>query len=316
MSDGNLIEVLSPVIPLNEVPYSFDDNGLTVHITASYLENVDVKTLVFVGFDQDLFSIPMEKQPKIRDLLYNSGREGVMQAFELMDAMEVSYGEMLSIFQLPPIFSSWEMLLELVQKSYQDANDSSGVHYVALWILSYLTSKGEEWALETTVLYLGGSNLVTLPEKIRFLKNLQELYLNGNQLAYVPEGIGSLPLRILNLNDNQLNSIPSSLSQCPLEELYLDDTTLDHFPSVICNISTLKTLSIQNNSISKIPSTIRKLQNLESVDFYNNDIIVVPQQLGLLSNINSIDLRENPIQKPPRSFHRDCIGPICQTHLI
>ena len=74
---------------------------------------------------------------------------------KLMDAMEVSYGEMLSIFQLPPIFSSWEMLLKLVQKSYHDASDSSGVHYMAR-ILSYLASKGEEWALETTELHLGG----------------------------------------------------------------------------------------------------------------------------------------------------------------
>ena len=34
LSDGNVIEVLSSVIPLNEVPYSFDDNGLTVYIPA------------------------------------------------------------------------------------------------------------------------------------------------------------------------------------------------------------------------------------------------------------------------------------------
>ena len=194
--------------------------------------------------------------------------------------MEVSYGEMLSIFQLPPIFSSWEMLLDLIQKSYENASDSSGVHYIALWILSYLARKGENWALETTDLDLSGCNLVSLPQNMHHLKNLTSLYLNDNALTYIPYEFGELPLTSLNLNNNQLQELPSSLSSCPLTELYLDDNAFEDFPSVVCKISSLTIFSIQNNSFSRVPAGFSKLSNLTSVDFYDNNIDTLPKDLG------------------------------------
>ena len=68
------------------------------------------------------------------------------------------------------------------------------------------------------------------------LTSLELLYLNGNQLASVPEEIGQLTsLSRLLLNDNQLTSLPAAIRDLRAAGCYVeldDDVTVDeHFPA-------------------------------------------------------------------------------------
>ncbi len=78
-------------------------------------------------------------------------------------------------------------------------------------------------------LYLDGNQLTALPESIVQLKQLQMLDLDGNQLTAVPESIGQLEkLESLILTGNQLTAVPESIGQLEkLEVLHLDGNPLN-----------------------------------------------------------------------------------------
>jgi Leucine-rich repeat (LRR) protein len=74
------------------------------------------------------------------------------------------------------------------------------------------------------------------PPRAVFLIMAQILYLGGNRLLQLPDGIGKLShLSLLYLGDNKLSSLPSA----------------------ICNLRSLRTLNIHDNELTVLPPEVR-----------------------------------------------------------
>ncbi len=111
------------------------------------------------------------------------------------------------------------------------------------------------------ILNLSDNNLTTLPAEIGELTNLEELYLDRNQLT------GSLPaeirkmtqLRILSASGNRLSGIPAEIGQLNnLKTVDLSNNDLDTMPNEIENLKNLKILDLSGNRYSpEMQSTIR-----------------------------------------------------------
>lgn len=112
-------------------------------------------------------------------------------------------------------------------------------------------------------LVLSNNNLKTLPAEIGELVNLEELYLDHNQLdgAIVAE-IRKMPkLRILDASHNNMTGIPAEIGQLRnLEILDYGNNFLDTMPNEIENLrDNLDVLNLENNKYS--PEMIREIED-------------------------------------------------------
>jgi len=102
-----------------------------------------------------------------------------------------------------------------------------------------------------------------LPSEIGELTNLEELYLDNNQLegALVAE-IRKMPrLKILDASDNNMTGIPAEIGQMSnLEVLDYSNNQLDTYPNEIVNMKSLKTLDLSGNRYS--PESLEAIQVL------------------------------------------------------
>jgi Leucine-rich repeat (LRR) protein len=84
-----------------------------------------------------------------------------------------------------------------------------------------------------------------LPDSIGNFINLQQLYLNNNQLESVPDSIGNLiNLQYLVLSSNKLKSVPDSIG----------------------NLINLVELHLGNNEFSSLPTSILKIKQVLEID--------------------------------------------------
>lgn len=118
--------------------------------------------------------------------------------------------------------------------------------------------------IQTTKLVLSNNRLKTLPSEIGQLADLEELYLNNNQLeGSLPGEIRKMPnLRILDVRYNNMTGIPAEIGQLKnLTTLNYSYNSLDTFPNEIANLKdNLKTLDISNNRYSQ--DSINELKRL------------------------------------------------------
>jgi len=97
--------------------------------------------------------------------------------------------------------------------------------------------------------YSDGKIYITeIPESIKGLKNLEELYVNYQDIKKIPANIKKLKnLKILSMTNNLITEIPKELSQ----------------------LKNLKTLKLSFNDIKELPDFLNTMP-LESVDFEGN----------------------------------------------
>ncbi len=148
------------------------------------------------------------------------------------------------------------------------------------------------------------SILTTLPESIRDLKSLQELYLRGNKLSTLPESIGDLKsLQILNLRYNQLSTLPESLSNLKsLQTLDLWGNKLTTLPESLSNLKSLQELYLRGNNLSTLPESITKLISLQTLDLGFNNLMPLPESIGNLSSLQELWLHNNNLTILPDSI--------------
>lgn len=123
---------------------------------------------------------------------------------------------------------------------------------------------------DTKVLKLSNNSLRSLPAEIGQLLNLEELYVDHNQLnGALPAEIRKMTgLKIIDASDNNLTGIPAEIGQMKnLLRLDLSNNNLDAFPLEIYNIKdNLKVLNLFGNKYSD--EQIIKLQG----EMYNTRI--------------------------------------------
>lgn len=94
-------------------------------------------------------------------------------------------------------------------------------------------------------------DLRTIPNFLKELSELKEIYINECNLIEIPDFIGEYTkLQTLYLRDNMLTKIPHALS----------------------DLKNLKILNLSNNKIKKIPDFIKKTNYLEELNLENNPI--------------------------------------------
>ena len=184
-------------------------------------------------------------------------------------------------------------------------------------------------------LNLSEKELSALPEGVRRLVNLEELYLGGNNLTSLPSWLGELSkLQVLHLSENQLTELPESISACPLECLSVMDNPLAELPQGIralqigegqqhllhhsltelrylyacaCNWTTipevvmtyscLELLDLSDNAITEYPSELGRLTSLTVLDLSDSALTEVPEFVGKLSALEDLNLSENQISE-------------------
>ena len=117
--------------------------------------------------------------------------------------------------------------------------------------------------------------LTIIPKEIKYLKNVQILYLSWNQIQEIPETIGQL-----------IN----------LEELSFSRNHIQDIPNTIGQLTNLCSLDLSGNQIRDVPHTIGQLTNLKALYLDKNQIQEIPETIGQLTNLTHLSLFNNPIE--------------------
>ena len=218
--DGNVVDVVGSIIPLNEFP-QFSRQW----INGSYSCQLFGKC----GRPCSPLYILMKNSLKYRkkniqrfEILYNS-MEGVLQAFELMDAMEVLWRDVVH-------FSTSTHFFELGDVVGFDTKILRKCQWPQVFIISrcgfcLIWPEKEKTGLSKQPIWSQWLQFGVPTTKYAPSQNLTSLYLNDNALTYIPFICDHTNL---NLNSNQLQEL-EQLSSCPLTELYLDDNAFEEF---------------------------------------------------------------------------------------
>jgi len=141
----------------------------------------------------------------------------------------------------------------------------------------------EAWAKFTNLetLSFKNDNLKEIPQEIGNLPSLKVLDLSGNDFTALPQSLKKLNhLEELYLNDeknlfhnqnNQSLNLPLNL-----RILHLENDNLKNVPKEIYELKKLEQLFLNDNNFNQIPKEMKSLKNLKQLDFHNNKI---PQQL-------------------------------------
>ena len=141
----------------------------------------------------------------------------------------------------------------------------------------YIFNKMEE-AKKTGELNLSFCNLVSLPEPLFELTNLQKLNLQHNYFTALPERIKELAsLTELNLELNQIAELPLEIGQ----------------------LVNLQKLNLKNNRLTSLTPAISQLANLIELDVSGNQLTDLPPEIVQLTGLRNIYIQGNPLQTPP-----------------
>lgn len=158
-----------------------------------------------------------------------------------------------------------------------------------------------------TIMYevsLEGQGLLTIPEYIFNMPNLEVLHMDNNNLTRLPERVGTLKkLILLDLDGNGLKTLPESIGKLTrLEELYMYDNKLTRLPESIGNLKQLDKLILENNNLTSLPESIGNLKNLRILRLSNNALKSLPESIGKLKKLQSLVVTNNPLQSVPESL--------------
>ena len=150
-------------------------------------------------------------------------------------------------------------------------------------------------------LYLDDNELIFVPE-IGELNQLEEITIENNQLTMIPESFCNLKnLRCLNLSRNRISTINSSVFKCicNLRSLWLNNCELMYLPREIENLKFLEKLGLKSNSLQIIPEEMGLLTNLRWLNVEKNELVSLPSQLKNLKNLNYLNLSKNKFEEIP-----------------
>jgi hypothetical protein len=115
------------------------------------------------------------------------------------------------------------------------------------------------------------------------MRTLEELNVSRNQLAELPDAIGSLhSLQRLNFSVNSIRVLPPS----------------------ICDLAVLDTLDASKNQIEQVPPELGQLQALTTLNLSDNKLRQLPDSLGRLTRYGCAA----PAVSPTRSL-APCYSP-------
>jgi Leucine-rich repeat (LRR) protein len=163
-------------------------------------------------------------------------------------------------------------------------------------LLQRLTNESPLDLTELHILYATPEGLARAFVEIVKLElglKIKSLYVSGNHLTYLPEGLfqGLSNLKILDLSYNQLSHLPEDLFQglTSLQEIYLSGNQLNSLPEGLFHgLIALQMIALTNNQLSSLPARLfRGLTALEVIFSSINQLSSLPE--GLFQGLNSLD---------------------------
>lgn len=160
-----------------------------------------------------------------------------------------------------------------------------------------------------TTLRLYGNPLSTLPHSTTPFPKLKELSL-GSAPRSIPKLPDSFITQFPSLESlrvwGALNQIPPSLKILEgLEELDLRGNQLgDDAWAIICQLSQLRELGLQENQFSSVPIEIQNLNRLQSLELQKNQIKSVGAEIWSSTKLTKVDLSDNLIESIPAPNQR------------
>ncbi|VDD82833.1 unnamed protein product [Mesocestoides corti] len=150
-------------------------------------------------------------------------------------------------------------------------------------------------------LNLSRSQLHSLPTSIRDLSgHLRELFLYSNKLVSLPNEIGTLTqLESLLVQENSLTCLPDTLAECTrLRILDVRHNKLCEIPQVIYRLSSLTHLLLRFNRIRVVDRAIGRLKNLQVLSLRENKIRNLPSIPGVceLVQLTTLDVSHNHLE--------------------
>ncbi|XP_045201884.2 uncharacterized protein LOC123555288 [Mercenaria mercenaria] len=152
------------------------------------------------------------------------------------------------------------------------------------------------------VLSLEYNNFKHFPPAIRYLKNLQNLSLEGNKFVYISDesvyDLKQTKVSVLNLNGCGLKRIPGSISELrtlvELDLSYNAIVTIEH--GDIENLPHLRNLSFKANPLKYISrSSFNGLTALKYLDLSETNLTYISEGIQNLYNIEILDLRNTRV---------------------
>ena len=138
------------------------------------------------------------------------------------------------------------------------------------------------------------------------LTRLQELLLDGNQLAALPEGVfdSLTSLEFLWLNDNQLTSLRADDFDglTSLQYLGLHNNQLAALPEgVFDSLTSLQYLHLRNNQLAELPEGVFDgLTSLQYLGLHNNQLAALPEGVfDSLTSLQELHLEHNQLAALP-----------------
>ena len=155
-----------------------------------------------------------------------------------------------------------------------------------------------------TKIYLSYNKITSLPLSFAKLVNLKELNLYSNCLEIFPNPILKIrSLESLTIDCRCLDSIPSEiyrldrlkilrLYSCPIDEVdFAPYPTRCHLPNELSRLINLKSLSIKNMILDEFPSMVCKLTNLQELDIDDSKRLEeLPKELFNLTNLRTLKI--------------------------
>ncbi len=142
-------------------------------------------------------------------------------------------------------------------------------------------------------LWLNGNQLAALPEGIfDSLTSLQTLILSSNQLAELPDGVfdGLTSLQRLDLNNNQLAELPDGAFDglTSLQRLILSGIQLAELPDgAFDGLTSLQRLDLSGNQLAELPEGIfDSLTSLQTLELSGNQLAALPD--GVFDGLTSL----------------------------
>lgn len=166
-------------------------------------------------------------------------------------------------------------------------------------------------------LWVSHNKLSSLPDELKNLTVLRELFLHRNNFEEIPECICKLPsLEFLWFSHNRIMSVPDKMAEMTsLKRLHLDFNLIKEFPSSLCQLRQLEVLYLNHNSIHQICENVGNMTKLKRFYLQHNKITEIPTSITRLASVELLNLGNNEIRSIRKEFkqfqsHRTAEGAI------
>ena len=150
------------------------------------------------------------------------------------------------------------------------------------------------------VLDLSELGLATPPEAVYALPKLSQFYFVRNTMEKLPDALVALKLTYLNLDGNRIAALPDGIgTMTTLKWLRLNNNQLSELPQSCSGLKDLRRVYLRGNKFKAVPEALKGLPALEDIALDGNQIETVPDWLVSMASLRHLSLANCPIRKLP-----------------